>query len=76
MQTSTRRPARATLRKQLAKDLASVLNNPETPPRIYSALSDEVLDLQNDVWSEEMDTERCILRALNHRAQLAKEAGR
>jgi hypothetical protein len=52
------------------------LNNPETPPRIYSALSDEVLDLQNDVWSEEMDTERCILRALNHRAQLAKEAGR
>jgi hypothetical protein len=72
---SAQRPSGVSLRKQLAKDLASVLNNPETPTRIYNSLSDEVLDLHSAIWEEEMDTERGILRALNYRAQLKTRVG-
>jgi hypothetical protein len=61
--------SKAALRKQLAKALASILANPETPTSLYNSLSDEVLDLQSAVWNEEMDTERNILRALDFRAR-------
>lgn len=40
---------RAQLRKELARDLAAILANPETPLPLYNAIADEVCDLSEKI---------------------------
>ncbi len=51
--SSTPRPSAASnrieLRKQLARDLAAVMSNPETPVSLYNAIGDELCEMSSDI---------------------------
>jgi hypothetical protein len=42
-----RKPTRAGLRKQLARNIAAILANPETPVRLYNEISDCVMEFES-----------------------------
>jgi hypothetical protein len=69
--TRTATPSRLELRRQLARDLASVMSNPETPSNLYNAIADEVC-----MFSEKIDfhTAEMLERGVN--AYYAKEEKR
>jgi hypothetical protein len=66
-----RKPTPAELRRQLARDLASVLRNPECPVMLFNDIADRVTDMSSDLnwYSAEQ-----IERSLN--AHIQKEAAR
>ncbi len=65
------KPSRLELRRKLARDLAAVMSNPETPSNLYNAIADEVC-----MFSEKIDfhTAEMLERGVN--AYYAKEEKR
>ncbi len=47
----TKQPTRAELRKKLARDVAAILSNPETPYKLYNDIADCLTDMFNDLSS-------------------------
>ncbi len=51
--SSTPRPSaaskRAELRRKLARDLAAVMSNPETPATLYNAIGDELCEMSEAI---------------------------
>jgi hypothetical protein len=65
-QTTGNQKSRAELRKQLARDIASITSNPECPARIYNGLADGILEVFNSTPGNLFDTsEEYILSVLN-----------
>lgn len=46
-QTGSKQKSRAELRKQLARNLAAALSNPEIPVKLYNDISDAITDFQS-----------------------------
>ncbi len=73
--SSTPRPSAASnrieLRKQLARDLAAVMSNPETPVSLYNAIGDELCEMSSDI---SFHTFEMIERSIT--AHIEKEAKR
>lgn len=44
---AAKQPTRAELRAKLARDIASILSNPETPATFYNSIADEMTAWQN-----------------------------
>jgi hypothetical protein len=47
-QTASKQKSRAELRKQLARDLAAALSNPEIPVMLYNEITDAITDFQSE----------------------------
>jgi hypothetical protein len=45
--SAAKKPTRAELRRQLARDLAAALANPEIPAKLYNEITDAILDFQS-----------------------------
>ncbi len=43
------KPSRIELRKQLARDLAAVMSNPETPVLLYNDIGDVLCEMSSDI---------------------------
>jgi hypothetical protein len=73
--SSTPRPSAASnrieLRKQLIRDLASILANPETPTVIYNDIANSITDMSSEI---DYNTAEMIERSVN--AYFAKEEKR
>jgi hypothetical protein len=46
---TTTSPSRAQLRAKLARDLAAVISNPETPVLLYNEIADVLCDMSSDI---------------------------
>jgi hypothetical protein len=62
------------LRAQLARDIASILANPETPATLYNAIGEEVCEWSTDYCNAVSETPDYIEAYLTHYQQ--KEAER
>jgi hypothetical protein len=69
-------PTRAQLRAQLARDITSILANPECPTVIYNDLAGAVLAVFNDTPTERLDVSVAYTLALLDEYAAAKEEGR
>ncbi len=47
--TSPATPSRMELRRQLARDLAAVMSNPETPVLLYNDIGDVLCEMSSDI---------------------------
>lgn len=45
--STTKKPSREELRKQLAENVAAILANPECPTNLYNAVADAITDWTN-----------------------------
>ncbi len=43
------KPSRIELRRKLARDLAAVMSNPETPATLYNAIGDELCEMSEAI---------------------------
>lgn len=68
---STKQKSREELRAQLARDLACIMANPETPAALYDAIADELTEMSSAI---DYDTPEMIERSLT--AYIAKEEKR
>jgi gas vesicle protein len=66
--------SRDELRQQLARDIASILNNPETPTTLYNDVADRVSDMSSDLGDAFWHSPEQIKRDLD--AHFKKEAKR
>lgn len=64
----------AELRAQLARDLASIMANPETPTTLYNDIADALTTMSEDIGDEYWHSPEVITQSLN--AHLAKEERR
>jgi hypothetical protein len=62
--TKAQKKSRADLRKQLARDIVSIFNNPETPACISNALGEGTTDLFNSVTTEQREASEAYYLAL------------
>jgi hypothetical protein len=67
-------PTSAALRRQLARDLASILRNPECPTTLYNDLADSVTELSSSLPDDFWYSPEVIWRSLN--AYVEEEARR
>jgi hypothetical protein len=77
--TSTKKQkSRAELRRELARDIAAILRNPETPLDLYNTVRGEVVDWSTDYCNNEAHEpdyiERC-LNAFKHNEQKRTKGG-
>jgi hypothetical protein len=65
------KPTRADLRKQLARDIASALANPEMPAHLYNGISDAITDFQSSCidYNDMLYSEEVISKALEMYAE-------
>ncbi|MDQ3818521.1 MAG: hypothetical protein M3362_12710 [Acidobacteriota bacterium] len=75
--TKTNKKSRAELRKQLARDLESILHNPETPATLYNAIGDELSTWSSDFLAAVSETSGYIESCLNfyHEAEEKRTKG-
>jgi hypothetical protein len=64
--TNRNQKSRAELRKQLARDIASVLTNPETPVELYNAIGEEVCNWSSDYCNAVSETPEYIESCLTY----------
>jgi hypothetical protein len=65
-------PAYADPAIALAVDLAAVMNNPQTPVRIYNAIADELCDMSSDI---DYHTPEMVARTLSAYRQRRGKGG-
>jgi hypothetical protein len=70
----TAQKTKAQHRAQLARDIASILANPETPATLYNAIGEEVCEWSTDYCNAASKTPAYIKTCLTHYQQ--KEAER
>jgi hypothetical protein len=71
----TKKPTRAELRKQLARDITSILANPECPTVIYNDLAGAVLEIFNSTPTARLDQSEEYTLALLNEYAAAQEKG-
>ncbi len=70
----TKQPTRAELRKRLARDLHSILTNPETPTMLYNEIGGAVCEMSSDITDEYWHSPEMLERTIA--AHVAKEEKR
>lgn len=63
-QIATNQPNRTELRKKLARDIAAIFANPETPTVIYNGLGDTMNELHNNIPGARLDQSEAYNLAL------------
>lgn len=65
------KPTRTELRRQLGRDLASALANPEMPAHLYNGISDAITDFQSTCidYNDMLYSEEVIAKALEMYAE-------
>lgn len=67
MSNTTRTRAKGnTPYKQLAEQISAILSNPLTPPRLYCAIMDEIVEWQGDYLKAEEESSDFIEKCLFH----------
>jgi hypothetical protein len=68
---------KAKLRAKLARNVAAILSNPETPAKLYNDLADSLCDMFNDLTSEFYYSPDIIERTIDARRmeEEARKAG-
>lgn len=72
--TKSKIKSRAELRAKLARDISSILTNPETPVGLYNAVGEEVCDWSSDYCNQNRETLAYIQQCLE--SHLKAEAER
>jgi hypothetical protein len=72
--TKQQKKSRGELRKQLARDISSILNNPECPAVLFNDIADSITEMSSDLGDEFYHSPEIIERGLN--AHIAKEEKR